>query len=91
MFNLFKFFQGVRLDHSLGWCGNIQRPGENWIQFDLRAPIVLRGFRTQPVLRPDGSQAFPLSVRIQYSDDLTDLFRTFGDTFGKVNNQLFFT
>lgn len=34
--------------------------------------------------RPDGSQAFPLSVRIQYSDDLTDLFRTFGDTFGKV-------
>lgn len=74
---------GVRLDHSLGWCGNIQRPGENWIQFDLRAPTVLRGFRTQSVLRPDGSQAFPLAVRIQYTNDLTDLFRNYGDEAGQ--------
>ncbi|GIY99818.1 neurogenic locus notch 2 [Caerostris extrusa] len=74
---------GVRLDNTVGWCGNIQRPGENWIQFDLRAPVVLRGFRTQSVMRPDGSQAIPLTVRLQYSDDLTDLFRTYGDPFGQ--------
>ncbi|KAG8179313.1 hypothetical protein JTE90_016418 [Oedothorax gibbosus] len=74
---------GVRLDHAVGWCGNIQRPGENYIQFDLRAPVVLRGFRTQSVQRPDGSQAVPAAVRIQYSNDLTDLFRTYGDPFGQ--------
>ncbi|KAF8796738.1 CUB and sushi domain-containing protein 1 [Argiope bruennichi] len=74
---------GVRLDNAVGWCGNIQRPGENWIQFDLRAPVVIRGFRTQSVSRPDGSQAIPLAVRLQYSDDLTDLFRTYGDPFGQ--------
>ncbi|XP_067122803.1 uncharacterized protein [Centruroides vittatus] len=69
----------VRLDSSSGWCGNIPRAGENWIQVDLRAPVVIRGFRVQSVSRTDGSQAFPLSVRLQYTDDLTDVFRDYSE------------
>lgn len=69
----------VRLNSQNGWCGKIHRPGENWIQFDLRAPTVLKGFRTQPVSRPDGSLAFPTKMRIQYSNDLADVFRDYSD------------
>ncbi|KAG0433549.1 hypothetical protein HPB47_019805, partial [Ixodes persulcatus] len=75
----------VRLDGPRGWCGNIPRSGENWVQIDLSAPTVVRGFRTQTVVRDDGSQAFPLSVRIQYTDDLTDLFKDFADPSGKAH------
>ncbi|XP_076318247.1 uncharacterized protein LOC143229580 isoform X1 [Tachypleus tridentatus] len=70
----------LRLDSPGGWCGNIPREGENWIQIDLRAPTVVRGFRVKSVLRNDGSHAFPLTVIIQYTDDLTDIFRDYRDS-----------
>src|SRR5699024_1330544 len=73
----------IRLDTSQrtaisnGWCGAIPRVGENWVQVDLKAPVVIRGFRIQSVQRLDGSQAYPLTVRRQYADDLTELFRDY--------------
>ncbi len=76
-----------------GWCGASQRLGENWVQVDLRAAVVIRGFRIQSVqrLRPltttsiEGghSQAYPMTVRLQYADDLTDLFRDYSDIGGR--------
>ncbi|XP_013781236.1 uncharacterized protein LOC106465521 [Limulus polyphemus] len=71
---------GVRLDSPVGWCGNVPREGENWIQVDLQAPTVVRGFRTKTVLRHDGSQAFPLTVTLQYTNDLTDIFRDYSNS-----------
>lgn len=79
----------IRLDTSQrtannnGWCGAVSRVGENWAQIDLKAPIVIRGFRIQSVQRLDGSQAYPVTVRLQYTDDLTDLFRDYSDISGR--------
>lgn len=73
----------VRLDGTRGWCGGIPRVGENWIQIDLKAPTVIRGFRIQPVQRLDGSQAYPVTVRLQQTNDLTDLFRDYSDLSGR--------
>lgn len=80
----------IRLDsaqqrniNSQGWCGSVPRVGENWVQVDLKAPVVIRGFRIQSVLRHDGSQAFPVLVRLQYANDLTDLFRDYSDVSGR--------
>lgn len=69
----------VRLDASKGWCGSVPRVGENWVQIDLRAPTVLRGFRIQSVVRLDGTQAYPMTVRLQHANELTDLFRDYSD------------
>ncbi|XP_055948273.1 uncharacterized protein LOC129981454 isoform X2 [Argiope bruennichi] len=73
----------VRLDSSNGWCGNVPRPGHNWVQIDLRAPTVIRGFRIQQVIRSDGASAFPISLRIHFTDDLTDTFRVYSDQAGR--------
>lgn len=59
------------------------RVGENWVQVDLRAPTVIRGFRIQPVTRHDGSQAYPVTVRLQQTNDLTDIFRDYSDLSGR--------
>ncbi|XP_072154980.1 uncharacterized protein uif isoform X2 [Bemisia tabaci] len=64
----------VRLNSFRGWCGNNVEPGTNWILLDLKAPTVIRAFRTQSVARGSGSLAFTSAVRIQYSDNLTDVF-----------------
>lgn len=44
---------------------------------DLKAPTIIRGFRTMAVSRPDGNLAFTSAVRIQYTDDLTDVFKDY--------------
>lgn len=72
-----------RLANSNGWCGAVPRVGENWVQVDLKAPVVIRGFRIQPVQRFDASQAYPVTIRLQYADDLTDLFRDYSDVSGR--------
>ncbi|XP_015790438.1 uncharacterized protein LOC107367263 isoform X1 [Tetranychus urticae] len=69
----------VRINSDRGWCGAIPEKGRNWVQIDLRAQTVIRGFRIQPVTRDDGSSAFPVTVRLQHSNELTDLFRDYAD------------
>lgn len=78
-------FQMVRFDSSGGWCGNVPRPGHNWVQIDLRAPTVIRGFRIQVVVRSDGAMAYPVSLRIHFTDDLTDAFHVYSDPSGRVS------
>lgn len=67
----------VRLNSARGWCGNAIEPGSNWIQLDLKAPSIVRGFRTQGVTKSLGIQAFTSAVRIQHSNNLTDVFRDY--------------
>ncbi|MCL4136243.1 UNVERIFIED_CONTAM: hypothetical protein GTU68_021071, partial [Idotea baltica] len=69
----------IRLNSQPGWCGAIPQPDANWVTVDLKVPTVIHGFRTQPVRRPDGNLAFASSIRLQYTDDLTDVFREYGD------------
>ncbi|XP_076035426.1 sushi, von Willebrand factor type A, EGF and pentraxin domain-containing protein uif [Oratosquilla oratoria] len=73
---------GARLNSKAGWCGSENGPGRNWIMVDLRVPTVIRGFRTQPVARQDGSLAFATSIRLQYTDDLTDVYREYTNNDG---------
>lgn len=70
-------FQGVRLNNGDGWCGNNIEPGANWVMIDMKAPTIIRGFRTQVVSRVDGNIAYTSAVRIQYTDDLTDTFKDY--------------
>ncbi|KAJ8978623.1 hypothetical protein NQ317_011255 [Molorchus minor] len=67
----------IRLNSGVGWCGNTIEGGSNWILIDLKAPTIIRGFRTMAVSRLDGSLAFTSAVRIQYTDDLTDVFKDY--------------
>jgi hypothetical protein len=57
--------QMVRLNSGRGWCGTRKEAGINWVLIDLKAPTIVRGFRTQSVMRPDGNLAFTSAVRIQ--------------------------
>ncbi|KAH1029275.1 hypothetical protein HUJ05_002540 [Dendroctonus ponderosae] len=41
------------------------------------APTIIRGFRTMAVTRLNGDVAFTSAVRIQYTDDLTDVFKDY--------------
>ncbi|XP_071520140.1 uncharacterized protein uif isoform X2 [Panulirus ornatus] len=72
----------VRLNSQLGWCGAVAQPGRNWVMVDLRVPTVIIGFRTQPVKRLDGQIAFAKSIRLQYTDDLTDVFHEYTNNDG---------
>ncbi|XP_073992974.1 sushi, von Willebrand factor type A, EGF and pentraxin domain-containing protein uif isoform X1 [Rhodnius prolixus] len=67
----------VRLNSRQGWCGNSIEPGGNWVMIDLKAPTVIRGFRTQSTPRPDGTLAFTSAIRIQYTNNLTDIMRDY--------------
>ncbi|KAK9881868.1 hypothetical protein WA026_018067 [Henosepilachna vigintioctopunctata] len=67
----------VRLNNGIGWCGNTLEGGSNWVIIDLKAPTIIRGFRTMSVSRSDGTFAFTSAVRIQYTDDLTDTFKNY--------------
>lgn len=67
----------VRLNSDVGWCGNTIEGGSNWVLIDLRAPTIIRGFRTTAVPRFDGNLAFTSAVRIQYNDNLTDVFKDY--------------
>ena len=44
---------------------------------DMKAPAIIRGFRTQIVARSDGNIAYTSAVRIQYTDELTDAFKDY--------------
>ncbi|XP_022825719.1 sushi, von Willebrand factor type A, EGF and pentraxin domain-containing protein 1 isoform X1 [Spodoptera litura] len=65
------------LGNGGGWCGNNLEAGANWILIDLRAPTIIRGFRTMSVMRADGNIAFTSAIRIQYTNDLTDVFKDY--------------
>ena len=57
----------IRLNSQLGWCGtstltDTSNPG-NWVVIDLKAPTVIKGFRTQGVRRKDGRLGFPTAIR----------------------------
>lgn len=67
----------IRLNSGGGWCGDSSDLGANWVLIDLKAPTIIRGFRTMSVNRLDGNIAFTKAVRIQYTDDLTDVFRDY--------------
>lgn len=68
--------------NSAGWCGNSIEPGANWVMIDLKAPTIIRGFRTMSVQRFDGSLAFTSAIRIQYTNDLTDIFKDYANPDG---------
>ncbi|KAG8295757.1 calcium ion binding [Homalodisca vitripennis] len=67
----------IRLNSGVGWCGTNIEPGFNWVLLDLKAPTIVRGFRTQSVQRSDGSLAFTSAVRIQYTNNLTDVMKDY--------------
>lgn len=69
--------ENVRLSSMRGWCGTTMEPGSNWVMFDLKAPTTIRGFRTQGVLRAPNKFAFTTAIRIQYSNNLTDVFKDY--------------
>jgi len=72
--NTHIFSKGIRLNNGDGWCGNNIERGTNWVTIDMKAPTIIRGFRTQVVARIDGNIAYASAVRIQYTNDLTDVF-----------------
>jgi hypothetical protein len=74
----------VRLGSPLGWCGTSAQTGStvsadpnlgNYVIIDLKAPTIVRGFRTQGVQRLDGRLAYPSAIRLMYADELSDRFR----------------
>lgn len=70
----------IRLNSELGWCGTSTIVGfntGNYVIIDLKAPTVIRGFRTQGVKRHDGRLAFPTAIRLQYTNDLSDKMKEF--------------
>ncbi|GAB6028275.1 hypothetical protein CHUAL_002455 [Chamberlinius hualienensis] len=75
---------GVRLNSAKSWCGSSSKAGENWIMIDLMAPTILHSFRTQPAKRIDGGLAFASQVRIQYTNELNDVFRDYTTSKGEI-------
>jgi len=71
----------VRLGSLGGWCGANFGKGGNWVLIDLKAPTIVRGFRTQGVQKMNGI-AYASGIRVQYSDDLTDLFKDYANPDG---------
>lgn len=71
----------IRLN-SQGWCGNSQEAGQNWVVVDFKATTLIRGFRTMAVERSDGNIAFTSAIRLQYTDDLTDVFQDYANPDG---------
>ena len=72
--------ENIRLNSEFGWCGSSSLTGinaGNWVTIDLKAPSVIRGFRTQGVRRRDGRLGFPTAIRIMYTNDLADKMREF--------------
>lgn len=73
--------RNVRLN-AVGWCGNSNEPGVNWITVDFKAPTIIRGFRTMSVQRFDGQIAFTSAVRLQYTDNLADIYKDYANPDG---------
>jgi len=81
--------KNIRLNSSSmigGWCGVVNKTGENWVQIDLKAPTVVRELRIQPVYREVLNEfakpAYPLTIRILYSNKLNELFSDYADASG---------
>ncbi|XP_043197541.1 uncharacterized protein LOC122368017 [Amphibalanus amphitrite] len=72
----------VRLNAEGGWCGAREGPKVNWVMIDLRAPTVVHGFRIQPVSRPDRSVAYAKSLRLYYTNELTDVLKEYQTSSG---------
>lgn len=53
-----------------GWCGTNFNKGNNWVLIDLKAPTVVRGFRTQGVTRPEQGIAYASGIRVQVCEQL---------------------
>lgn len=82
-----KFIRFNQSSTTNGWCATVNRTGENWVQIDLKAPTVVRELRIQPVYREMNvnefaKPAYPLTIRIQYSNKLTELFTDYSDPSG---------
>lgn len=59
----------MRLGSIGGWCGANYAKGANWVLVDLKAPTVIRGFRTQGVQRMSGV-AYASGIRVQVRIDI---------------------
>lgn len=68
--------------NSAGWCGNSIEPGSNYALIDFKAPTIIRGFRTMSVQRSDGNIAFTSAIRLQYTNDLSDVFKDYANPDG---------
>ena len=44
---------------------------------DLKAPTVIRGFRTQGVRRADGRLGYPTAIRLLHTNERSDVMREF--------------
>lgn len=77
-----EYSKGMLRLNSGGWCGASSEPGANWVLVDFKAPTIVRGFRTMSVQRADGNVAFTSAVRLQYTDDLTDVFKDYANPDG---------
>lgn len=73
--------RNVRLN-SIGWCGDSNEPSKNWVTIDFKAPTIIRGFRTMSVQRHDGQIAFTSAVRLQYTDNLADVYKDYANPDG---------
>lgn len=73
--------RNVRLN-SIGWCGDSNEQSKNWVTVDFKAPTIIRGFRTMSVQRHDGQLAFTSAVRLQYTDNLADVYKDYANPDG---------
>lgn len=60
-----KEFVRLTTSTEFGWCGANFNKGNNWVLIDLKAPTVVRGFRTQGVARPEQGVAYASGIRVQ--------------------------
>ncbi|XP_055387901.1 uncharacterized protein LOC129616312 isoform X2 [Condylostylus longicornis] len=76
------YTSGMSRLNSAGWCGSSVEPGANWVMVDFKAPTILRGFRTMSVQRFDGNIAFTSAVRLQFTNNLTDVYKDYANPDG---------
>ena len=81
----------VRMESRVGWCGTSKQEGQvvtsdpdlgNYVIIDLKAPTIVKGFRTQGVQRLDGRLAFPNAIRLMYANDIADRFKSLKNSDG---------
>lgn len=71
----------VRLN-AIGWCADSNESNKEWVTIDFKAPTIIRGFRTMSVQRHDGQIGFTSAVRLQYTDNLADIFKDYANPDG---------
>ena len=79
------------MESRVGWCGTSKQAGTvvtsdpdlgNYVIIDLKAPTIVKGFRTQGVQRLDGRLAFPNAIRLMYANDIADRFKSLKNSDG---------